>query len=350
MRKTFYLFLQSLIFMTICIMVYISKTNKLFKYKHYFLKRNLRHNIEYGAVHQNVSVSTFYSKKNNLASLERAIEEAVVISRRIIKRKPPVLITLLNDAYLPFAYSWLCNTKTMNIHSQVLFFVTNTESFVKLKREWPEVNLVCLPEEFDIRGRQLFSRVGYTKLMIARTYIIYKLLLKDIRLLLFEVDCLWISNPIPECLNNLKDNDILGTRRSKKGYLPAGGFLFFSTTNTMKKFWGLLNEQTQDLLTNISKKHNYEVERENEQDYLTKLFRKKVVDIKFAFLPWERYPDGLWYRMSKQERDATDPLLINNNWISGNEKKIARAEKWGHWFIDDDWVCDEKLRDKIVKL
>jgi hypothetical protein len=29
------------------------------------------------------------------------------------------LITLVNDAYLPFMYSWLCNTERMGIHKQV---------------------------------------------------------------------------------------------------------------------------------------------------------------------------------------------------------------------------------------
>ena len=32
----------------------------------------------------------------------------------------PLLVTLINRAYLPFAFSWLCNTEQMGIHKQVL--------------------------------------------------------------------------------------------------------------------------------------------------------------------------------------------------------------------------------------
>lgn len=30
------------------------------------------------------------------------------------------------------------------------------------------------------------------------------------------------------------------------------------------------------------------------------------------------------------------PYVINNNWIIGNFAKIARAKRWGHWFLQDE--------------
>eukprot|EP00563_Minutocellus_polymorphus_P018407 CAMPEP_0197724438 /NCGR_PEP_ID=MMETSP1434-20131217/6362_1 /TAXON_ID=265543 /ORGANISM="Minutocellus polymorphus, Strain CCMP3303" /LENGTH=68 /DNA_ID=CAMNT_0043309799 /DNA_START=13 /DNA_END=219 /DNA_ORIENTATION=+ len=29
-------------------------------------------------------------------------------------------------------------------------------------------------------------------------------------------------------------------------------------------------------------------------------------------------------------------MVIQNNWICGNDKKIERAKEWGHWFLSDD--------------
>jgi len=32
----------------------------------------------------------------------------------------PILVSLINDAYLPLAYNWLCNTEPTGVHVQVL--------------------------------------------------------------------------------------------------------------------------------------------------------------------------------------------------------------------------------------
>ena len=32
----------------------------------------------------------------------------------------PILVSLINDAYLPLAYNWLCNTEPTGVHAQVL--------------------------------------------------------------------------------------------------------------------------------------------------------------------------------------------------------------------------------------
>ena len=345
-RKVLRYFL-CLLALTVVTTIYISISGQLLKPMHLFYKRNSKNYFETEASRRNITTTPFYSKKN-LSPLEKAIEKAILISMNINHRKPPVLVTLVNNAYLPFVYSWLCNTKSMNIHSQVLLFVTDSQC-LKLQKDWPEVNIILLPKVFSVPGKQYFGYAGYAKLMITRTDIIHRLLLRNVSLLLFEVDCLWISNPIPECQSKLKDNDILGTKVRKEQKNLAGGFLFFSTTRRMKLFWGYLNTQMKTLSKKIAKKKNYDLSLQNEQDYLVTMLNKRLFNIKFSFLPWERYPDGLWYHMSSKERNATDPVLINNNWIAGNDNKLERAKKWGHWFIDDNMKCIEALINKTVQ-
>lgn len=48
-----------------------------------------------------------------------------------MKHKKPLLVTLINNAYLPFTYSWLCNTKDMNIHKQVVIIYIILSHFIK---------------------------------------------------------------------------------------------------------------------------------------------------------------------------------------------------------------------------
>ena len=77
-------------------------------------------------------------------------------------------------------------------------------------------------------------------------------------------------------------------------------------------------------------------------------FRFRYNDIRVKILPLETYADGKWYEMSEADRQASHPLIINNNWVLGNEKKKERALKWGHWFVKDDRSCDMVQVKKIV--
>ena len=61
-------------------------------------------------------------------------------------------------------------------------------------------------------------------------------------------------------------------------------------------------------------------------------------------LPKSKYVSGRWYdggvRQDSAEvrayvRQHGVPYVINNNWIIGNENKIKRAKRWGHWFLQD---------------
>lgn len=60
------------------------------------------------------------------------------------------------------------------------------------------------------------------------------------------------------------------------------------------------------------------------------------------------FADGKWYSLSQKVKDKSNPYLINFNWIIGNSNKIARAKKWGHWFIKEDNSCDAEQVSKIV--
>lgn len=53
-------------------------------------------------------------------STEQLDDAAKILSVvKQMENKRPLLVTLINNAYLPFTYSWLCNTKNMGIHNQV---------------------------------------------------------------------------------------------------------------------------------------------------------------------------------------------------------------------------------------
>lgn len=278
-----------------------------------------------------------------------AVNESVIIAKNIMAKRQPVLVTLINNAYLPFVYSWLCNTIYMNIHEQILFITTDGQSKIRLNKDWPRVNVVSLPEETALNDNQAYSKVGYVKLMVKRTEILNSLLINNIEILLFEVDCLWISNPINDCRRRAMTNDVIVTCIAQMPSAIAGGFIYMKPTTATKKLWKRLTEKMRILGKEIKQKDpkKHVSESKNDQIFFMQLIQNRYANIKYHVLPWDFYPDGKWYTNIKNKQ-LKRPVIINNNWVIGNEKKIKRAKKWGHWFVDENFKCLMNDVDRVV--
>ena len=53
-----------------------------------------------------------------LSLREDEVSHILRIAQSITQK--PILVSLINDAYLPLAYNWLCNTEPTGVHAQVL--------------------------------------------------------------------------------------------------------------------------------------------------------------------------------------------------------------------------------------
>ena len=91
-------------------------------------------------------------------------------------------------------------------------------------------------------------------------------------------------------------------------------------------------------------------EGDNDQIYLSGLVNKRIDGLTKKVLPLSEYSDGKWYNMPETKRNISDPYVINNNWIIGNDKKISRAKEWGHWFLNEDDSCNIAQVKKVTKL
>jgi hypothetical protein len=289
----------------------------------------------------------------NADKMERNGSNRVIVAAKRISKggHRALLVTMVNDAFLPFVFSWLCNTQTMGIHSQILFITGDQKSAKKITKMWPEVSAV--PLDGIHSGNQEYSHVGYVELMVRRSEIILEILEKNIPVFLFEVDCLWIRNPIKN-LKRHRGVDIIVNAVSERPKFIAGGFLYLHPTRASKQLWRALTRK----LTHLGKKIQNSpdtmliTEMENDQTYLSQLVFAKYGGLTYKILPTEDYADGKWYTFSKEKRNKLKPYLINNNWVRGNRAKIKRAKKWGHWFLKDadTYTCDWERVKNIVHL
>lgn len=274
--------------------------------------------------------------------------DVVLAAKRVSQYNKTVLLTFVNEAYLPFAHSWLCNTKYMNVHKMVLVVTSDQSSKENLTSVWTDITVIVTDKQFP-KGNQEYSHVGYLKILIGRTNTILSLLLNDLDIMLFEFDYMWFENPVPE-FQAINDVDILVNPVSQTQGIVNGGLVYLFATERTKSLWRQLTEMMEDLGRRIGVDDDVTrvSEMENDQQYLSTLINQRYADIRTRILPLERYADGHWYNLSPSEQSKTHPILISNNWIIGNKNKISRAKQWGHWFVRDDGTCDDELVSRTV--
>ena len=201
--------------------------------------------------------------------------DLVSVARRVSLHSGTVLVTMINDAYLSFTYSWLCNTKDMGIHKSVLIITTDESSKRNLTRDWPEVSVVSMDMKGS-KGDQKYSHAGYVKIMVKRTEMLLAILMADIEILLFEMDCLWFTNPTPK-LKAETGLDILVNPVAKVYKTYAGGFFYLFPT---KKAKGLLRRLT-EMMVDLGRKLDKMADRkpisdaDNDQRYLSRLINER---------------------------------------------------------------------------
>ncbi|XP_014667448.1 PREDICTED: uncharacterized protein LOC106809018 [Priapulus caudatus] len=262
-----------------------------------------------------------------------------------------VATTVVNDAFVPLTFNWLCNTKDMGVHESVVLVATDREAFAKLRRHWPRVASVLLDLGDDMRRTHLFGDVGYEKLMIKRTeFINAALQADDARVLLFETDALWLRNPIAELARGSNAYDILVALNRPNGEI-AGNFLYFRPTPKTKLFWAEKTRLMTSQLAGFVGKRSDDRTPENDQKYVTKLLAARYADVLVAVWPLERVQTGRWYTRQTVRAKPTLPDVINNNFVRGIAAKETRAKRWRHWFLRDDGVtCDGAQVERILTL
>ena len=264
-------------------------------------------------------------------------ETSVQVATEIFRKRGVVLFTMINDAYFDFAASWCCNTGPLDhVHQHVLFLTTDFKTGERLKALWPNVTVVS-EDGSQFQGVLKYSRAGYVRMMAARTRFVLRLLEAGLRLLLFEVDCLWLADPLPLLLARRAQGDILATKVSGVD-VTAGGFLFINPTAAAVKLWRRLTQLMEGLEKRLKQSPATAAvsESQNDQQFFSSLVRSRYAGIKVVYLPPDAFPDGKWYGLPEAARSAKPPpVIINNNWLIGGVAKIRRAKAFGHWFWND---------------
>jgi len=269
-------------------------------------------------------------------------------------------MTVVNEVFLETAHSWLCNVDGGGFRpANVVWATTDKVSRDALSRV-AGTSTVYLDE---MRGGKStghdFGNPGYWRLMLERTALLSALVHRGVRVFAFETDQVWLEDPTPYITARLGDGaDVVGTINTREEI--SGNFFYLRPSLPTRRLFdeivrrfaaaytgARLDKQAATSWTYI----------ENDQSILTKLVLRNqtfqtAYPVRFETLDQERFVDGRWYNPEEgfyASAVARQPVVINNNFIIGVEKKALRAKQWGHWFLRDDGTCDSAVVAKAVR-
>lgn len=285
------------------------------------------------------------------ANLEKIIE----LGRR---QGGSVSLTVVNSAFVETAQSWICNVDVAQIRPPGVVWITTDDTAYETLRHISNSQTVRMTE---FRGGQAhagtsYGTPGYWLLMLERTQLIRAILERGIGVFAFETDQVWLRDPIPfvqRLVHSGDEVDVVGTLDTR--HEIGGNFLYLNPTLATRRVWREVSNRFETAYKNSKMEgHSSRIRRymENDQSTLTKLIffderfktRNPVV---FRALDTELFVDGRWYdNKTKHYTSARSrsPIVINNNFLIGIDKKKQRAAKNGHWFVKSDGkTCDDDL-------
>lgn len=270
------------------------------------------------------------------AALGGRVAGAATLARAaaIQRRHGFVFLQLLNDPFVPMTQSWVCRARQFpGLLDQVLFVATDAAARDRLLALG---GLHVAFEEFAAAAGPLYyGQKDYFNYMLFRTGLLLSLLRRGVRLWLVEADATWFANPAPALRAFAGMDVVTGNDGLLDDLVPEGGFIFLNATRKTVAMWAFLRDQFQGTLLR-ARDEGYLDGGVSEMRMLPALLEK--FDLRWAFFPTTRFVAGKWY-MREDFRAAVDPLVIHNNYVIGTGTKIARAKKWGHWFLDEEGKC-----------
>jgi hypothetical protein len=133
---------------------------------------------------------------------------------------------------------------------------------------------------------------------------------------------------------------------SDQGGVIGGGLLRLASNEKIVNFWNFVQKKFElsmkrfDNITDVT----YLTRVPTEQTLINRSFKRSRLST--ALLSACKYPNGNWYdgginadkdgngtRKRELCGRGSGPVVIQNNFIVGNEAKVRRMQRWGHWFV-----------------
>ncbi|XP_077862629.1 uncharacterized protein LOC144344626 [Saccoglossus kowalevskii] len=272
----------------------------------------------------NVNGVNTSAEKNKLLEISTAIQ----------KRYGFIVVQFLNHAYLNMAKSWICNVDCFNdVLEQTVFITTDQAARDGLFSWRPHLNVLLL--EFGTKNSMSFGHVNYYLFGLFRVKTIGMLLTRNISVLITESDAVWFGNPLQLFRRREDPSDMhVNVANYAKGDGFCAGFLFLNATTATQRVWDTLSERLGKRMS-MFKEEQQNIGKEGAEQIMLSDIAIREDPIRLNYLPKNKFVSGQWYNSIEMQHNLT-PVVLQNNYVIGNKKKIKRAQEWGHWFLSKD--------------
>lgn len=263
-------------------------------------------------------------------------------AREISATYPYVHLMFLNEAYLRFVKSWICNIRLLDLDilKQTIFIVSDEMTAQQLKSFEPESIVHVHPcDTFDVS----YGTFEYFLLTLQRLQLQNQLIQSGINVFLIEADAVWFS-PISEYLSSMVEIDkapiISATDTHPGNPLISAGFMYFSASRAhfFKDYTRAYEKIVQRLRGQAGRLDHIHA---GEQHLMTQMLRRERERV--TWLDECHFARGEWYQDVTYRTRCPHPKVIQNNYIVGNDDKASRAKKWNHWFLNIDGACVHEM-------
>jgi hypothetical protein len=277
-----------------------------------------------------------------------------------------LLVSGGSERFLSMYQSWYCNTAFMKgVHERTLVMMFSEEGAAALNKSSPGITTVAIQED-DLAENYEWQTCGYWRAAMRRLQLIGALVRAGVPLLLWEPDATWVQNPLLDSALLDESISVVTYIDNTEEDLAGFGWLKLVPNAKLVALWEVVEEV---FVRNVNSKarkrkghHKCWVRKDDtEQGIFSKLLVAAAGDVKWQQLSVDKYVNGRWYdggvlgdidaaeyRLKVKEAEGM-PVVVQNNWVQGNDKKVGRAKAWGHWFAEDDGTCGEDvaLKEKL---
>lgn len=282
--------------------------------------------------------------------------------KTIVGERPQMVsLSVINSKFLELTKSWLCNVKEAGFVPPNIYWVTLDEESKRALDASGTGRTVDISDALSAENMDavniLYGQPAYWKLMLMRTRLIRDLLDRGIDVFLFETDQVWLQDPFKYMKRELNaGSDMVGTLDSQHNV--AGNTILLRSVMSTRRMWSEVYHRfkmSYDDKEIEGKAIHSETFVAHDQYQLSALllFDSEFTQdypVALGLLNAQLFVGGSWYTGMYSTEDAKRPVIINNNFISGAERKKARAIVFGHWFLKEDReTCDTASVRRAVR-
>ena len=192
------------------------------------------------------------------------------------------------------------------------------------------------------RSREfVFGSISYQQVMLARTSIVFDLLILGFRPVVVDVDTVWLKNPLEAVRTFTSDSGMFDMAVTDDSGEVCGCFIYLNNTINTLSFWGTVLHYHQKLLDEARTSDDVE-HFESEQKIITRMLHKPISqggydgNLNVYQLPSHSFPSGMSFFNENGHgfeplNEANPVVVIHNNYIIGVDAKRSRFERYGFW-------------------